>query len=298
MLGGLDYRTIATAVRRALNPILGSNVGTDGSVLTLDSTKSAGARWSLPGTSSSIGRNIAARTNAGTPNTKFDMSADSLVVKDANGGALHLSAVAVTVDMSVVGANGMDVVGGQAASTWYYGWVIAKPDGTTAGLASTSATAPALPAGYTFKALVTAVRSDGSTHFIKYRQTGKWARYESGQTFFSNGSATAETSVSLSSIVPPVAEEWAAFFTVRTAFSVVAVSDDTFSLRVVSGSDYINGLIFATSTGEPHPSVSEATFPYTGNFYYLWTRGSTGGTGPTFYSNQYVTGFSLPCGGQ
>lgn len=44
MLGGLDLRTIAVAVKRALQSVVGT-IGTNGSALVADSSQSNGARW-------------------------------------------------------------------------------------------------------------------------------------------------------------------------------------------------------------------------------------------------------------
>jgi hypothetical protein len=153
------------------------------------------------------GRNIAAKNNAATPNTKLDLSADELQLKDANGNVKVVTSVAVTIDFGTTGANGIDT-GSQSASTWYYGWVVAKEDGTVAGLGSASSSAPTMPSGYTYKALVSAARSNGSTQFVKYRQFGNRVKYENVQQVVTGGTATTETTVSVTGNIPPIAPAW------------------------------------------------------------------------------------------
>ena len=65
------------------------------------------------------------------------------MLQDSSGVPYRATAVNLTVDITVSGVNGLDT-GSEAASTWYYIWVIYN--GTTvAGLLSTSATAPTMP---------------------------------------------------------------------------------------------------------------------------------------------------------
>ena len=73
------------------------------------------------------------------------------------------NAVNVTVNSTASGANGLDT-GTVAANTWYSVWVIVKPDGTTAGLLSLASSGPTMPSGYTYKARVGWVRTDGTAN--------------------------------------------------------------------------------------------------------------------------------------
>lgn len=244
------------------------------------------------------GRNISARTDATTPNTKLNIAADELVLKDGNGNAFVAKSVSVTIDFGTVGANGLDS-GTQVLSTWYYGWVIAKADGTVAGLGSTSATAPTMPTGYIFKALVTSARSDASVHFIKYRQFGNEVWFEAAQSALSGGAATIETAISLSSFVPPIATgiQLQDLFTMTGDVNGNVVF--TLRYRVVTGSDHYiadrgvaqNGSASNTGIirGEPmyFPNVSQQVF-----YIIAFTVGSA----PSLAV--YVRGFKLPGGGE
>lgn len=94
-----------------------------------------------------------------------------------------------------LGAGGLDT-GARAASTWYYIYVI--HNGTSAAfLISVSATAPTMPSGYIYRALVGAVYNNGSNQLKKFRQVGRIVHQESpAADFVSNTSFAAVTLVS------------------------------------------------------------------------------------------------------
>lgn len=127
--------------------------------------------YALPGASG-----VTATNNTGTPNTKLDITADFVTTLDSNNLSRIASAVAVTIDASVVGANGLDasILGNFLAYYWYF---IQKPDGTVAGLLSASSSAPTLPSGYTSKCYGGEVLTDGSAHFYRTKQFGRDIRY-------------------------------------------------------------------------------------------------------------------------
>ncbi len=111
-----------------------------------------------------------ATNNAGTPNTKIDMSATEAVMVNSNGYGIRATSVSCTIDAGTTGANGLDA-GSLANATWYYEYVINNTT-TTACLASTSATAPTMPSGYTYKVRVGAFLTDGSAHFYRIKLNG------------------------------------------------------------------------------------------------------------------------------
>ena len=135
--------------------------------------------------------------------TQVVVTADELILKDSSSVTYLATSVNVTAAITGSGANGLDT-GSEASSTWYYVWVIYN--GTTvASLLSTSATAPTMPSGYTYKARVGSVRNDASSNFVGFYQVGKTTYYDSYISTLSAGSATTFTSVSLSTQVPSIA---------------------------------------------------------------------------------------------
>jgi hypothetical protein len=107
--------------------------------------------------------------NNGTPNSIIDVAADQAVMSSGSA-TIYAAAVAVSVNTSSTGANGIDT-GARAANTWYNLFLISN--GTTiAGLASLSATAPTMPGGYTFLVRAGVMRTDGSGNFLRTKQVG------------------------------------------------------------------------------------------------------------------------------
>jgi hypothetical protein len=111
--------------------------------------------------------------NGGTPNTKIDVAAGQC----ADGTAAAMLAMSAgTIDCGTTGANGLDT-GSLGASTWYHAFAIGKTDGTTAFLASTSASAPTMPSGYTLKRRIGSFKTDGSSHILAFTQDGDYFRW-------------------------------------------------------------------------------------------------------------------------
>jgi hypothetical protein len=151
--------------------------------------------------------------------TTATVAADYVVV--TNGTAYQTLAFSSTINFATTGANALDT-GSIATSTWYAIWVIAKPDGTTAGLASTSATSPTMPSGYTYKARVGWVRSSSSVaQLYGTWQFGRRAQYVLGLGALSampqmiNAGSATYASASVSNFVPTTASE--IYFTAANA---------------------------------------------------------------------------------
>lgn len=158
-------------------------------------------------------------------NTTVTVAADFVTTTDSTN--YQSTALSGTINLATNGsANTLDT-GSIAIDTWYFIWAIAKADGTTAGLASTSSTAPTLPTGYTYKARIGAVKTiHASATLYGTWQLGRRVQYVVGlaQTSVTpnivNGSsgtysATAPTYVATSvaggnvqsSVVPTTASE-------------------------------------------------------------------------------------------
>lgn len=204
--GARDIKTAANDTANAL--YLGS-----GNWQILNYTPAAQPPSMALATPSAVG--LIVTNNVATPNTKIDELADFVVMTDTNGYGVAASTVSVTINFGTTGANGIDT-GSQNTATWYYTYLIEKPDGTVAGLGSASATAPTMPAGYVYKMRTGAVFSNGSTQFLRTKQYGSQARYVVSASPTANlpiaisgtsGSTTTPTwtAQSLSALVPPTA---------------------------------------------------------------------------------------------
>lgn len=124
-------------------------------------------------------KNLVIVNNAGTPNTQIDVDADIVTIQTAAGRVYSIRSVNLTINAATTGANGLDA-GSLANNTWYAVFVIYNPTtGTTAGLASTSATSPTLPSGYTVFSRFGWMRTGGSATFLRTLQYGRDAQYTS-----------------------------------------------------------------------------------------------------------------------
>lgn len=139
--------------------------------------------------------------NGVTPNTKIDVAAGQC--RDDTDAFNIVFPTSKTIDCSTVGANGLDV-GTLAINTWYFGYAIAKPDGTAAGVISTNKTTPTpMPTGYVSKRLIWAFKTDGSAHFLPYLQTGDLGEWNTPIEDLNTAALNTAAAVTLS--VPPIA---------------------------------------------------------------------------------------------
>lgn len=118
--------------------------------------------------------------------TTVTVAADFVVTSD--GTNYQTTALSGTIDLGTNGAaNALDT-GSIAIDKWYSIWAIAKADGTTAGLASLSASSPTMPTGYTYKARIGYVRTiHGSATLYGTWQFGRKAQYIIGLASTGNG---------------------------------------------------------------------------------------------------------------
>lgn len=107
------------------------------------------------------------------------VTADEIAVESAANAYQILRSVNLTIAGTSSGAaNGLDT-GALAINSWYSVWVIWNGT-TTAGLLSLSATAPTLPSGYTHKARVGWIRTDGTgnKYPLSFLQMGRRVQYK------------------------------------------------------------------------------------------------------------------------
>ena len=111
--------------------------------------------------------------DATNPNTKIDVTAN-LIGTVVPSGTMGIDCTT----SGLAAGNDLDT-GNLAASTWYYIWAIYN--GTTiAGLASTSRTAPTMPANYTtaYTRLIGVAKTDANAHFMVFVQQGNHFVYD------------------------------------------------------------------------------------------------------------------------
>lgn len=112
-------------------------------------------------------------------NTTITVAADYVTMTNGSSG-WQTNAVSSTINLATTGADALDT-GTVASATWYAIWAIAKADGTTKCLASTSSSSPTMPSGYTYKARIGWVRTaSGSAQLMGTWQFGRRAQYVVG----------------------------------------------------------------------------------------------------------------------
>lgn len=175
----LSEGTGSTAANRFTGPSAFVLRPGQGVLLEYDNTTQ---RWRFVNTVQAGGawasfKKLQVNNNSGTPNSIVDVTADELILEDTDFNTMRLTAVSVSPNMGSSGAGGLDT-GAEANSTWYSIWVIYNPaTNTVSSLFSTSATAPTMPSGYTFKMRVGWVRNDGSSNFLRFKQFGRRVNY-------------------------------------------------------------------------------------------------------------------------
>lgn len=241
-----------------------------------------------------VGRNLAVKSNAVSPLSKVDVTADRLVAEDDYGNVVVMRDVAVSMDLAVAGENGLDT-GAEAPSTWYYGWVLSKPDGTRCGVWSTSFTRPTMPAGYTAATLVTAAFNGSGSDLSSYYQFGNEICYQTAPQVANVAISTVETSVDVSTFIPPIAQSYS--LSIENSVAVTAANGGyTYNLRLVSGVLFLTLRVINGSGTNTQRDTSYVTVPNVGQqFFHIRTATVSVSTVGTAV---YLTKFKLPLGGE
>lgn len=195
-------------------------------------------------------------TNGGSPNSQVAVTADAVVMWNAAGGATTVANFSGTASTATGGANGLDS-GSVAANTWYAVWaILAAGTGASAVLLSTSGSGPAMPSGYTHKARLGWVRTDGSGNLMRTLQLGRRVQYvvtagsnTANLPIMASGTAGSPTTptwvgISTAGVVPPTAS------TIRLIAQQLATGG---ALIVAPNSSYGPSL----STSNPPPISSD-----------------------------------------
>ena len=168
--------------------------------------------------------------------TTIVLTADEILLANSSGEVVKHSTGSLTVDSAVAGLNGRDQSGAFSSSQDLYVYWIS--DGTNLrGVLSDAppATGPDLTtlgdfSGYTYWAYIAALIWNSSSNFIPARIRGNWVFYETQQNVLTNGTATIETSITISGFVPVQAR----------SFQLIIDSEqpNSVTIRVVSGSNF------------------------------------------------------------
>lgn len=222
--------------------------------------------------------------NAGTPNTKADISSDF-----ASGNGYYGAAVAVTLDVTTGGSgtstvNGMDGTA-RVNSSWLNIFFISNGAGIVS-LGSASATAPVMPTGYRLVGRIGAMRIDSSGNFLRTKQVGGRAQYvvtaatntatmPTIVTGLSGSSATPTyTSFALTNFIPPTAT------VIRGVLSILSNSTGQ---AIVAPNQTGYGSVTSATNPPPVminlPSATALSFEFvleSFNIFYASSSGSTG----------------------
>ena len=254
--GDVLYRGASSATRLAAGT-LGQFLQTRGAA--------ANPQWATTPAvrDSSLGL-VVTRTNVTTVN----VVATQLILTTTG----HIPAVVTDINKNVFitlsGAGGLDT-GSESADDWYYIYIIMKPDGTTFGLLSNSPTTPTMPSGYTFKALVGAVRNDSGSNFIDFTQGGSSVTFTDPQLMKDGSFATNTwTSQAAGAFFPETAKTITMAF--GTAGATLGLSPEStgkrgsYSRAGATGSN-IDWGIFTTARA----NWSNLTIPKAATIYYF-----------------------------
>jgi hypothetical protein len=204
------------------------------------------------------------------------ITADAVVLADASGRLKRFNALSETLTISSTGANGRDIVdnaGAEQASVWYHLFAIGRTDGTLDVFASQvgfpgSGTSiyTRLPSGYTWAGYLGAARNDGSSNFVQFQQRGDEVARDEGIALF-GGTATAYTSIDLSSLVPPTARAVSGY---AYALSTSGTGAGNFTLRAGATNNVgaISWFAPVTSTGNGVGGPYQIALPVAQTLHY------------------------------
>lgn len=198
--------------------------------------------------------------------------------------------VSVTINTQSSGADGLDT-GSLAANTWYAVFLIYNGT-TTAGLISTSATSPTLPSGYTYKARVGWIRTDGTADkyprsFKQAGRRGQWvvsagSNVATARTMISGDSGTLNsslTAVAVANYVPPTASRIiGAIYQKSTGNLTMGVQASPNSIATDAGGPGVF-LSQSINTAYANQQVQFDFMLESSNIYYAANNGGSGSVG-------------------
>lgn len=229
-------------------------------VLNISGSTAANVRLHIGADVARKVRGLVGTNNSGTPTTQFDLAADSVCLRDANGGTVVRQVTGnITCNFSTAGpaANGRDQVGVFTASQFvrlFFIWNGAA----LATIASTASptTGPVLPTGYTHWAYATTVRWNASSNILPCYAQGAMVSQQAELQVLAAGVAIVETAVTLTSLVPTEAKRIS--LALETASSVGGTS----FLKLVTGVNYHRQTCQANTTTQANPTMPNVALLY------------------------------------
>lgn len=226
---------------------------------------------SLPGANS-----LHIANNAVTPNTQIDVTAGQVTMSDGTSQQFTNSYGTCTINLAVNGAGGLDT-GAVAAATWYY--IVLIGDGVNTSCLASASLTPTMPAGYSFRLRVGAMKTDAGSILLRTTQEGRYAQYT--LTTGSNTTAYRTVISGPSGTCSATASTWTGttvrgVYTPSTALAVNAGISMTSTNALAAGPSNVPG----PYTSQPLASNSiamsaSATFNFdTDSLYYCGTLGA------------------------
>lgn len=187
-----SYATGDLLYASAPNTLTARAVGSSGQVLTVVGGVPA---WAAPGAGlpRAYGAGCALSNNTTDATNDLDIAPGAWRSDDNTEDLVLASTLTKQLDVAwAVGPNagGLDT-GTKAVSTWYHVWLIKRPDtGVVDATFSESATAPTMPASYTKKRRLGAVRTDSSGAITAFVQSGDYTYWNVSTAAFDFDGAT------------------------------------------------------------------------------------------------------------
>jgi hypothetical protein len=239
------------------------------------------------------------KNNTSTPNTQFDLDADVVWARNSSNDVVvnFNPGAAVTNNISTAGPviNGRDQASAFTNSTFvHFYWIWNGTTWATLSSAAAPPTGPTLPTGYTHWSYAAAVFLDSGGALRRVRMQGRWAHNDAQTAVLTNGVATTETAIALTSTIPANATAMALNLTLSSSSISVNGFDELF-IRMVSLSNFSQGPIIFANTTVAAGARTSLIVPNVGqSIIYLIVRTSTGGTVDADITCQ---GYELPNGG-
>ena len=147
-------------------------------------------------------RGLIINNNPVNPAHQVDIVAKEIILQDDNFNSFRVTEVDFTLDITTIGANGLDS-GAEANYCWYYIWIIAKTDGSVAGIFSSSSDDPTMPANYVYRAFAGAVHNcrNSGYDFGPIKQAGNTVG-RNAVAVINSGTANTPTSMNCSGALP------------------------------------------------------------------------------------------------